>query len=177
MAMDSGSSDYEFGFATKPASGQAFELHSGPIFPWGWPPADSALDSHDQLHIVGTIGHQALVDGEWTPAVPTFGGLVLSEDTIPLQPGALAVGADGGVHVVSANDFETDGSGIWYSIDRGSGFETRTVLPYRPWGAGDGPIGSSDIAVDGEGRPHLVFNVYRDDPGQEGIWYARGQPY
>jgi hypothetical protein len=73
---------------------------------------------------------------------------------------------------VSDNSFDSDGGGIWYAEDSAGAFQTHVVVPAVAWGSSDGPHGAADIDVDAAGRPHVVFNVLREE--EEGTWYARG---
>jgi hypothetical protein len=146
-----------------------------------------ALDEADEPHIVifndmdqghplcGAL-YMEQVAGTWSLPVRAFP----EDDGCHVTAESLQRDAGGTLHVISRHD--ESGAGVWYSTYGRREFDALQLWqPERT--TDDVPTTGSDMALDGSGRPHVVFTrreegAYEPDeevvPDIDGIWYIVG---
>jgi hypothetical protein len=151
----------ELRYATAATAAGSFSIEPGP-------PGMSSifdLDAADQPHFIGGAGYVTTDGSGWTSPQAVFPPGP-DED---VQPGGIAVAADGSVQVISENVFSS-GNGVWYGRLVGDSFETVQLYETDDF-IEDGPPGSSAIALDASGHAHVAFTVLSE--GDRGLWYTR----
>jgi hypothetical protein len=85
----------------------------------------------------------------------------------------------GTLHVISF--YDVTGPGVWYANNADGAFSSMQLR--EPTNTvEDGPgSGGSALALDGDGRPHVLYDVYESFPGdrgpiEDGLWYTIGPP-
>jgi hypothetical protein len=150
-----------FRYATAETAGLPFDIEPVPL-----PPAEyggvAQLDPDGRPHIVSVALEYDAENDRYVTSEPVYTHLsdgAWSQVPIQFSPSAIAIDDRGAMHAV-------DGT-IAYSTYF-SGAAVPRQLGCCPFETRDGEWTSETIAVDGSGRPHVLFGT------EEGTWYGIG---
>jgi hypothetical protein len=107
--------------------------------------------------------------GTWSDA-----SIVFPEDEFcQLEAAGIATDGGGTLHVIS--DYNLTNMGVWYANEAGGEFRAERLRGLGGRSISDVPDGDSAIAVDGGGRPHILYVVlYSERRDDDGLWYGIG---